>query len=55
MIGIVVAEDADRDAIRYYITPGSINVNNFDVNGTTGEVSFERRLDREVYYDAEKY
>ena len=48
MIGIVLADDADRDAIRYYIAPGTINVNNFDVNETTGEVSFEQRLDREV-------
>ena len=45
---MVVAEDADGDPIRYYINPGTINANNFDVNETTGEVYLERQLDREV-------
>ena len=48
MIGTVVAVDADDDPLRYFIDTGTINANNFDVNETTGEVSFERPLDREV-------
>lgn len=48
MIGIVEADDADGDPVRYYIGSGTINANNFDVNETTGEVSLERQLDREV-------
>ena len=49
VIGITVADDADGDPIRYYIGPGTINANNFDVNETTGEVSLQRELDREVH------
>lgn len=49
VIGRVVADDADGDTITYYIDPGTINANNFDVNESTGEVSLERQLDREVY------
>lgn len=48
VIGTVRAYDADDDPIRYYIEPDTLNANNFDVNETTGEVSLERQLDREV-------
>ena len=51
VIGVVEAEDADGDALRYYIGGGTINANNFDVNETTGELSFERPLDREVCWN----
>ena len=50
-IGTVEAIDIDEgDVVRYYIGSGTINANNFDVNATTGVVSFERQLDREVLH-----
>lgn len=48
-IGAVQAMDFDEgDIVRYYIGSGTINANNFNVNETTGVVSFEQQLDREV-------
>lgn len=49
VIGLVRADDEDE--VMYYIDPGTINANNFDVNETTGVISFERMLDREVFID----
>ena len=47
-VGAVSARDPDGDPVSYYVDPGSINSNNFDVNGTSGIIHTLRLLDREV-------
>ena len=47
-VGVVSARDPDSDPVSYYIDPGSINSNNFDINGTSGIIHTLRLLDREV-------
>ena len=47
-VGAVSARDPDGDPVSYYVDPGSINSNNFDVNETSGIIHTLRSLDREV-------
>ena len=47
-VGVVSARDPDSDPVSYYIDPGSINSNNFGINGTSGIIHTLRLLDREV-------